>query len=119
WYPYLDERYELVDVERLWNVVVGSGRETLLAVVRHRLRRQRDDGQPLPLRTAPDLAHRFEPVHLRHHDIHQHEIDLLVRVLVGALERRERFPAVARGEEVHALGLENARKREDVARVVL
>ena len=57
----------------LGDVVGGAGLEALLAVALHRLGGERDDRQRAELRVVADLPHRLVAVHLRHHDVHQHE----------------------------------------------
>ncbi len=66
----------------------------------------------------PDLAHGGEPVHLRHHDVHQDQIDRLTTRLAAARERGERLAAVTRDGHLCAFRLEHVRQREDVAGVV-
>ncbi len=61
-----------------------------------------------------DAPHRLVAIHLGHHHVHQDEIDLGV-----ALQRLERVVPVLGVEHAHALGLEGARHRVDVAHVVV
>jgi hypothetical protein len=65
-------------LDRLGEIVVGAGGEAALLVFLHRLGRDGDDGQLLPARVLADLAHRGVAVHLRHHDVHQHQVDIAV-----------------------------------------
>src|SRR5690349_17894031 len=46
--PHPDQRQQLLDVERLRDVVVRAGVQALLLVVAHRLRRERDHRQAAP-----------------------------------------------------------------------
>ena len=64
-----------------------------------------------------DLAHglhRLVAVHLRHHDVHQDEVDVRVRA-----ERLDPVPAVLGEDDLHAVRLEHGGEREDVAHVVV
>ena len=54
-------------------------------------------------RILANLAHRLVAVHLRHHDVHQH--DAQVR---RALDELDRLPAVGRAQHLHVLVLEHA-----------
>ena len=56
-------------------------------------------GQLGELRALADLARRGQAVHLRHHDVHQHQVHLGLSV-----EDLQRLAAVARDEELGALG---------------
>ena len=70
---------ELVRVDRLGDVVARARGQALVAVARHRLRGDRDDRQRPRGGHLPDLGRRRVAVHLRHHHIHQDQIDLAVR----------------------------------------
>ena len=112
--PDAQQRQQLVGVDRLGDVVARAGLEALLAVALHRLRGQRDHREVLPLGALADAAQRLVAVHLRHHDVHQDDVD--VRVL---LELGERALAVLGVDHVHLVALEQRRQREDVAQVVV
>ena len=58
-----------------------------------------------------NLAHRLEPVHLGHHDVHQHEIEAVA--VTQAFERSRPLRAIQLG----ALRLEQL-EAQDVAHVV-
>ena len=85
----LDGRDQVVDVDRLRQIAVHAGCQAAVAVALHRVRGQRDDRQ---MRRAPWLSRsrialrRLEPAHLRHLQVHQHDVER--RVLVGA-DRRD------------------------------
>ena len=83
-------------------------------IVAHGLRGERDDRQLEKARTLANDSHGLEAVHLRHHDVHQDEVD--GRALV---EPSHGFATVARDLDVRALRLEHAAEREDVPDVVL
>ena len=72
--PDAQHREQLVQIDRLGNVIRGAGFDALGAVSLHRLRGHRDDRQRPELGDLPDRAHGFVAVHLRHHDIHQDAI---------------------------------------------
>src|ERR1700681_576683 len=112
--PDANECDELVDVDGLGDVLRGTGREALLAVALHRLRGEREDREISPLVTGADAPDRLVAVHLRHHDVHQHDVDLRVRA-----QQPDRVGAGLRGEDVHLEVLERAAQRVDVASVVV
>src|SRR4051812_2686417 len=95
-----DTRCELVGMERLGDVVVGTEVEALRLVGRRTLGRQQDDRDGAPL---PELAHDLDPVEVGHHDVEQDDVrpDLL-----GLLERL--FAAVG-GDDAEALFAEGDR----------
>ena len=70
---------------RLGQVVPGAGLDAFLAVALHGLGRHRDQRQVLAARQLAQLAHGLHAVHLRHHDVHQHHVD--VRVVLHQLDR--------------------------------
>src|SRR2546425_997540 len=80
-HPETDELEELVCLHRFRQVVGGACLDALLAVVLQRLRGDGDDGQCLVRRIAADGPHGLVPVHLRHHHVHEHDIDVGVPVL--------------------------------------
>ncbi len=61
-----------------------------------------------------DHLHRLIAVHLRHHDVHQHDREVRRR-----FDERDRLAAGRRGQHLHAAPFEHAAQREDVARVVV
>lgn len=68
---------ELDRVDWLGNVSVHSRREASFFVAFHGVRGERDDGL-MPVRGAFKPANRgggFEPVHLRHLNVHQNQIE--------------------------------------------
>ena len=71
-------------------------------------------GRSLHARNLADLADRVDAVDLRHHDVHQHDVDVRLR-----LQMADRVAAVVVRHDDHALVLEQRRQREDVAHVVV
>src|SRR5688572_9885607 len=70
--PHAEQRQELLQIDRLRDVVRGAGLDAFLAVVLHRLGGDRDDGQVPELIEPADDPHGVVAVELRHHDVHQH-----------------------------------------------
>ena len=68
----------MVGVDRLGDVVARSGRQALLLVAGHGLGRDGDDGQVGVGGHRPDRRRGRVAVHLRHHHVHQDEVDLRV-----------------------------------------
>ena len=87
--PVADGVGELAAVDRLGDVVVHAGGQTLLRIALHGVGGHGDDRHVGPAAVqAPDRGGRLEPVHLRHLDVHEDEI-------VGKIaDRLDRFPAV-------------------------
>ena len=112
--PDPQQRDQAPDVEGLRDVVRRAGRDALLAVALHRLGGQGDDRQRGVARVGADAPHRLVAVHLRHHHVHQDEVDLGM-----AVEHLERVAPVLGVEHAHALGLERAGDGVDVAHVVV
>src|SRR6266540_1640534 len=112
--PDSHQRQQLVGVDGLRDVVRRAGRDRLFPVALHRLRRQRDDRELLERVVLTDRARRLIAVELRHHDVHQDEIDLRI----GA-EQLDAVPPVLRVQDLHAVALEHARQREDVPYVIV
>ncbi len=77
----VDERVKLSRVDRLGQVVVHAGREALLAVARHRVRRHRDDAHVAAvLRSLARMtAGGLEPAHAGHLQVHEDEVEGLAR----------------------------------------
>src|SRR5262245_15038631 len=67
-------------LDRLRKVVPRTRLDALLAVALHRLGSDRDDRQVLARRDPADLPYRVEAVDLRHHDVHQHDVDVGLRL---------------------------------------
>src|SRR5713101_2821363 len=107
--PCAQDGQHLIDVHRLGEVVPGARLERLLPVPLHRLGRHGDDRQVPGAVDLPDRAHRVVAVHVGHHDVDEHD----------ALECLDRLLARLGADDVHALPLEHAGDREDVADVVV
>ena len=71
-------------------------------------------GQVAEPRHLPDRPHRLVAVHLGHHHVHQHDVD--VRRL---LQPGDAFPAALGVDHLHLAPLEERGQREDVADVVV
>src|SRR5919106_817245 len=112
--PASQHREQMQAIDGLGQVVPGARLDALLAVALHRLRRHRDDRQGAAPRQLPDLLDGLDAVHLRHHDVHQHDVDLDV-----ALDLLDRVAAVVRRDDLHSLLIEHRGEREDVAHVVV
>src|SRR5579864_764808 len=67
---------ELLDVDRLGDVVGCAGVDALLPVALHGPGGDGDDGQPGVLGHAADGAGGLVAVHPRHHHVHQDEVDV-------------------------------------------
>ncbi len=63
-------------VDGLGDVVVGAGVEAALALPGHHLAGDGDHGQRLEPFDGPDGPDGLVPVHDRHHDVHQHDVDV-------------------------------------------
>src|SRR5579859_5531187 len=112
--PHAQHRQQLAAVDRLGDVVRSTRLEALLPVAFHRLRRKRDDRQPPELRRLPDSAYGLIAVHLRQHDVHQHQ-----RQVLDAVHQLDGLVPIGGDGRLHAVPLEQARQREDVAHVVV
>src|SRR5205807_1451661 len=110
--PYQGQ--QLLGVHRLGDVVRSPRLEALLAVALHGLGGEGDDRQQPELMLAADAAHGLVAVHFRHHDIHQHQ-----RQILGALDQLDRLLAVGCRDHLHAVALEQGVEREDVADVIV
>jgi hypothetical protein len=76
----LDDLDQAIGAQRLAHIVVHAGREVPLAVAAQRVRGQRHDREADaagPLAGAKG-GRGLEPVHVRHLDVHQHDVDLRV-----------------------------------------
>src|SRR5215831_87426 len=67
--PALDQREELVDLERLHDVVGGAQGPDPVPVGLVGLGRHRDDDRPAHRGIGPDLLDQLEAVHLAHHEV--------------------------------------------------
>ena len=113
--PHAHEREELLEVDRLGDVVRRAGRDRLLAVALHRLRGQGDDREARAnSRHRADRARRLVAVHLGHHHVHQDEVD--AGVVVERLERLA--PVLGEGTTIPRASSALV-EREHVAHVVV
>src|SRR5450759_1385108 len=79
--PDPKQRNELLRVDRLGDVVGRARLHALLPVALHGLRRQGDDRKVLELLHTADPLRGLESVHLRHHDVHHHDVDIALVLL--------------------------------------
>src|SRR5207244_13170333 len=63
-----------VEIDRLHEVLVEAGGSTSFAVLLAAVSRDRDHGDPLPLREGAHLADDLVPAHLRESDVHKGEV---------------------------------------------
>ena len=69
---------QLIQINGLRHVVGGASFHALLAITFHGLGGDGDQGKgPKPL-IAPNLPHGLVPVHLGHHDVDQHGVDVRI-----------------------------------------
>src|SRR5438874_3089684 len=112
--PHPQQRRQLLDVHRLRDVVRRTRLEAFLAIALHRLRGQGDDRQGPELRVPADDPDGVVAVELRHHDVHQHQLDVRL-----ALEDLDPFLAASPFKTGHPPWLGCAGRRETVAHVIL
>ncbi len=79
---------QLGGVDRLRDVVVGPGVDAALAFAGSRLAGDRDDREGLEPVDRPDGADGLVAVHDRHHDVHQHDVDVGYRAPARRGRRR-------------------------------
>ena len=85
-----------------------------MPVAFHRFRRQRNDGQFPEARLGANLLHRLIAIHFRHHNIHQHEVNIRARV-----QLLQRLFAVLRHENIHAFAFHDARQGKNVPHIII
>src|SRR5713101_5802208 len=108
--PQADELQELVDIDRLGKVVRRARDDALVPILLEGLGGDGDDRQRLVGRVLADRLHGLVAVHLRHHDVQQHQVHVGV-----ALQGGDAVLAVLRVEHLEPVALEHAGEREDVA----
>ena len=97
---------ERARIDRLGQVAVHSGRQAAFAIAAHGVRRHRDDADVPPALALqqPDGGGCFEAVHVRHLDVHEHEIERTV------FHRGQRLASIADdGHQVAAFGQQTLR----------
>src|SRR5687768_1442259 len=112
--PNSQEGEQLLGVHRFGYVIRGPRLQAFLPVPLHGFRGHRYDRYCLELRDLPDLLHRFEAVHTRHHDVHQYSVDTRL-----VTQHVDPVAAVLRVDDLHVLPFEHAGEGEDVADVVV
>src|SRR3954452_17837244 len=112
--PHADCKQQLIGVDGFGEVVGRAGLEAFLAVAFHGLGRQRNDRKTGEGRIFTNDADSLIAIHLRHHDVHQHDADLRIGFNQG-----HRLVAGRGRQHLHAAPLQHARQREDVAGVVV
>ena len=98
----------------LRHVVVRAGVEAALALAGRHLAGDGDDGQRREPLDPPDGPDGVVPVHDRHHDVHEDDVDVRRR-----LEHGQAAGTALRHRDDRAAPLEQRRHREDVAEVVV
>ena len=76
--PHAYREQQLLGIDRFGQVVGRAGFKAFFTIAFHRFGSQRDDGKADELRILSDNANRLEAVHLRHHDIHQHDCNFRI-----------------------------------------
>jgi hypothetical protein len=86
----MKRRIQLLEANRLRQVVVHACSKARVAVALHRVRSHGDDPrQPCALPLAVDASCCLEAVHLRHLDVHEHDV---VRLQAHGLHRLDAVP---------------------------
>jgi len=112
---FQDGRREIWRPDRLADVVVHAGRQAFLLVAFHGMGGHGDD-RDVASRHLLALANgraRLQSVHVRHFDIHQHEVE------DGLLQKGQGLPAVGGAGHLVTLFLEKPHSHLPVYRVVL
>ena len=77
---------------RFADVIIHAGGQTQFAITLHGIRRKGDNlGLPIRGQSSPDLATGFEPVHFRHLNVHENEMEFT------GFDRGNGFNTVAHG----------------------
>ncbi len=113
-HPDAQHREELFQIHRLGNVIGRARLDALGAVALHRLGGQSDDRKRAESGDLPDRPHGFVAVHLRHHDVHQHQID--VRRL---LQQLDAGAAIFGVHHFQIVIFQQTGERENIANVVV
>jgi hypothetical protein len=108
-----DAQIELLEAERLGDVVVGPQSEPADPIVLRRQRGQEDDGEHPELGMGAELADQRPAVHLRHHHVGDQQVR---RPRQRALER---LLAIDRRLDAEAALLEHGRHHAQDPRVVV
>src|SRR5690606_12795068 len=87
--PHAKQRNKLVDVYGFCNVIRCARIDALFAVTQHGFCGEGDNRKVFKFGIVADLRRGFVPVHIRHHHIEQHNVNLRMR-----FEYLERFFAV-------------------------
>src|SRR5690242_6846601 len=112
--PYPHQTQQLLRIDWLCDIVGGARGDALFTIALHRFRRQRDDRQIAQLRNLTNRARRLVAVHLRHHHVHEHEIDVR-----RSFQQIDRVLAVLGERDAHAVIIEHGRQREDVSNIII
>jgi hypothetical protein len=110
-------RDQLDAVERLADVVVGARQKGIRQAVHVIERRDHDDRSVDIARIGADARAGLDPVHLRHHDVEQHDVSRGRAVAVTAdIEELDRLPSRRRGCDIVVAAAEQ-RSFDDVTRI--
>src|SRR5665213_801536 len=78
--PGSHQGQQLLRVHRLGDVVRGPGLDAFFPIALHGFGGQGNDGDELENLFPPDGLHGVVTVHFGHHDVHQHDLQILVSV---------------------------------------
>src|SRR5262245_43858745 len=78
--PGPEDGDELLRIHGCEEIIPRSGLDALLAIALHALRGHGDNREILEPGELADLAQRLHAVHLRHHDVHENDVDLWLRL---------------------------------------
>src|SRR5581483_8754381 len=104
---------ELTHADRLSQIAVEAVAEESFLVAEHRRRRERDDRDLRRPLVVLQLAQRFGAVHVRHPNVHQHEVGQVLD------RRRDSFDPAVRLQRPEARELQHVARELPVLRVVV
>ncbi len=90
----------------------------MFLIAPHGLCCEGDNRKFFPFAPFAYFLHGCDAVHLGHHDIHQNEINLVLRILQSGFERSDCFKPVPRDPEFHAATFQHAREGENIPNIV-
>src|SRR5580704_4991377 len=76
--PQPQYRQQLLGIHGFRQIIPGAGFQAAVAVALHCLGGNRDDRHVLATRDGTNLTRGVETVHLRHHDVHQDDVDRVI-----------------------------------------
>src|SRR5437867_1756960 len=105
-----EQREQDRDIHRFGEIVRGPGLNTLFPIALHDLGGDCNNREGCQSGQLADRVYRIIPIHLRHHDIHQHNVN--TRRL---LQDFKPCPAVLGGHDLHVVALQDTRQRKAIA----